>query len=130
MEKKPLNRCTNLELLVVHIWFCLKPLKTQHDNLLQESGVSNFWDNGTQGNYWSDYQGQGTYVIDQNNIDHHPLTQQVNNSSIAPTLLFATLPMVIIAIVAVVVALVASFLLYRRHPPKSSYLFLFSLSNF
>ena len=42
-------------------------------NLLQESGVSNFWDNGTQGNYWSDYHGQGVYVIDQNNVDYYPL---------------------------------------------------------
>jgi hypothetical protein len=30
------------------------------------------WDSGFVGNYWSDYQGQGTYVIDENNIDHHP----------------------------------------------------------
>ncbi|MGD0405375.1 MAG: NosD domain-containing protein [Candidatus Bathyarchaeia archaeon] len=36
------------------------------------------WDNGAAGNYWSDYQGQGTYRIDGNNIDHHPLTQQID----------------------------------------------------
>ncbi len=28
-------------------------------NLLQESGVSNFWDNGTVGNYWSNYRWAG-----------------------------------------------------------------------
>jgi parallel beta-helix repeat protein len=76
-------------------------------NLLNESRVSNFWDNGTIGNYWSDYQGQGTYVIDQNNVDYHPLTH--------PTLLSTILPIAIIAAVAVILAVVISLLLYRRH---------------
>ena len=76
-------------------------------NLLLESGVSNFWDNGTIGNYWSDYHGQGTYVIDQNNVDYHPLTH--------PTLLSTILPIAIIAAVAVILAVVISLLLYRRH---------------
>jgi len=44
------------------------------------------WDNGEVGNYWSDYYGNGTYVIDQNNIDHHPFTQQVDISVNTPTL--------------------------------------------
>jgi parallel beta-helix repeat protein len=79
-------------------------------NLLSESGVSNFWNNGTQGNYWSDYHGQGTYVIDQNNVDYHPLTH--------PTPLSAILPIVIIAAVAFVVALVVLLLLYRRHQKR------------
>jgi parallel beta-helix repeat protein len=76
-------------------------------NLLNESRVSNFWDNGTIGNYWSDYHGQGTYVIDQNNVDYHPLTH--------PTLLSTILPIAIIAAVAVILAVVISLLLYRRH---------------
>ena len=83
-------------------------------NLSQESGVSNFWDNGTVGNYWSDYHGQGTYVIDQNNIDHHPLTQQANNSISSPTILFNILPIAVIVIVAVTVAVAGSLLIYRR----------------
>ncbi len=76
-------------------------------NLLQESVVSNFWDNGTVGNYWSDYHGQGAYVIDQNNIDFRPLTLS--------TLLSAILQIVTIATVASVVALVSSLLLYRGY---------------
>jgi parallel beta-helix repeat protein len=36
------------------------------------SGV-NTWDNGNEGNYWSDYNGTGSYVIDENNQDHYPL---------------------------------------------------------
>ena len=35
------------------------------------------WDNGTIGNYWSDYNGNGSYVIDSNNIDYHPLTHEM-----------------------------------------------------
>lgn len=43
---------------------------------------SNAWDNGTQGNYWSDYQGRDVnsdgigdtpYDIDENNVDRFPL---------------------------------------------------------
>jgi parallel beta-helix repeat protein len=51
-----------------------------------------FWDNGMEGNYWSDYQtrhpyavevgtsgiGDTPYVIDENNIDNHPLMQSIN----------------------------------------------------
>jgi parallel beta-helix repeat protein len=35
------------------------------------------WDNGSAsgGNYWSDYNGNGVYVIDQNNIDNYPLNK-------------------------------------------------------
>ena len=43
------------------------------------------WDNGKVGNYWSDYNGSGAYVIDENNVDYHPLMQQVDISTSAPT---------------------------------------------
>jgi len=44
--------------------------------------LTNLWDNGTEGNYWSDYDGKDAddngigdvpYVIDANNRDNHPL---------------------------------------------------------
>jgi parallel beta-helix repeat protein len=55
------------------------------------SPVSNFWDNGREGNYWGDYSikypnatevdssgiGNTPYVIDANNIDHYPLIRPV-----------------------------------------------------
>jgi parallel beta-helix repeat protein len=55
------------------------------------SPVSNFWDNGKYGNYWSDYStkypnateidstgvGNTPYLIDTSNIDHYPLTKIV-----------------------------------------------------
>jgi parallel beta-helix repeat protein len=50
------------------------------------------WDNGLVGNYWSDYEGQGAYVIDGNNVDHYPLTQQVDITTTAPTPKPATTP--------------------------------------
>jgi hypothetical protein len=39
---------------------------------------SNIWDNGKVGNYWSNYNGNGSYVIDSNNIDYYPLTHEIN----------------------------------------------------
>jgi hypothetical protein len=52
-----------------------------------ETGLTDIvsWDNGRVGNYWSDYTGQGEYVIDGNNVDHYPLTQQVDITTTAPT---------------------------------------------
>jgi nitrous oxidase accessory protein len=43
------------------------------------------WDNGTVGNYWSDYNGNGSYAIDKNNVDHYPLTQQIVVNTTSPT---------------------------------------------
>jgi hypothetical protein len=77
------------------------------------------WDNGTVGNYWSDYNGNGTYVIDQNNVDNFPLAQQIDISVKVPTLtplptgISITAPLLLL-IVAIVVGIV-SLLLYRRH---------------
>jgi parallel beta-helix repeat protein len=71
------------------------------------------WDNGIAGNYWSDYQGYGSYVINQNNVDHYPLTQQVNiHSPESPLLLIQTFA---ISIVVIIILVVVILLLYRRH---------------
>lgn len=75
-------------------------------NLLQESGVSNFWDNGTVGNYWSNYRGQGTYLIDQNNVDYHPLTHPTLISTILP---IATIALVVVAVVIIALVVVLMF---------------------
>lgn len=53
------------------------------DNGIQASvsGLRNLWDDGAEGNYWSNHVGAGSYgvgfspyVIDMNNIDYFPLT--------------------------------------------------------
>lgn len=53
-----------------------------------ESTGGNIWDNGVQGNYWSDYNGSGDtpYVINSENRDNHPLTAPFDppTISIAP----------------------------------------------
>ena len=61
------------------------------------------WDNGLVGNYWSDYSGQGAYVIDENNIDRRPLTQPVDIYTTAPELstLLITIGICIFVIIGV-----------------------------
>jgi parallel beta-helix repeat protein len=75
------------------------------------------WDNGKVGNYWSDYNGTGSYVIDENNVDHHPLTQQVDISATAPTPspVQPNKVLILTIVIVVVLALVVSLLLYRMH---------------
>ena len=79
------------------------------------------WDNGIVGNFWGDYNGNGSYVIDEKNVDTYPLTQKVDTNAIAPTPMpFPTsgvvLDLAIIIIAVVILAIVViSVLLYRRH---------------
>jgi nitrous oxidase accessory protein len=42
------------------------------------------WDNCTEGNYWSDYEGSGFYMVDNENVDHYPLIQPVDISAVSP----------------------------------------------
>jgi parallel beta-helix repeat protein len=57
--------------------------------ILTEEGMQsgNMWDNGTTGNYWSDYNGTDSdddhigdtpYIIDENNQDNYPLMEPLN----------------------------------------------------
>lgn len=50
-------------------------------------GAANFWDDGREGNYWSDYNGTDAdgngigdtpYIINENNRDHYPLMKPLN----------------------------------------------------
>ena len=77
----------------------------------------NTWKN----NFWSDYNGSGTYIIDQNNVDHYPLKQSVDINAMAPTTTPTTIinsvsPLTITVIVPVIILIGAiSLLLLRRH---------------
>ena len=93
------------------------------------------WDNGKEGNYWSDYQtrypdaaevgtsgiGDTPYVIDENNTDHHPLMQAADISSIPPPISepsSGSQPIIVAIVVAVVVVILAIvFLVYRMRAP-------------
>jgi parallel beta-helix repeat protein len=68
--------------------------------------IFNSWDNGEIGNYWSDYNGQGYYNIDENNIDHCPFTQAPNKLNVG-----FILP---IAVTILAVSIVLSLLLFSR----------------
>jgi len=78
------------------------------ENVVIEAGLTDvvLWDNGLVGNYWSDYDGQGTYVIDEDNVDYHPLTQQVDISTAAPEPQSETLLLTIAVIAAVSVLVI------------------------
>jgi parallel beta-helix repeat protein len=73
------------------------------------------WDNGKVGNYWSDYQGYGSYVIDQNNVDHYPLSQQASISASNSLLEESWFQELTITIILIAVVALTGILLYRRH---------------
>jgi parallel beta-helix repeat protein len=93
----------------------------QNVNVEQQSGYNTTdainvrgvvsWDNHGIGNYWSDYDGQGTYIIDENNIDHHPLVQPVDISG-TPPIIFIT---VVLSIVVVVFTSLIYYFKKRKH---------------
>jgi hypothetical protein len=57
-----------------------------HNSYLYSSAINNVsWDNGAVGNYWDDYLGNYSYIIDENNIDSHPLFYPVAIDAVAPT---------------------------------------------
>jgi nitrous oxidase accessory protein NosD len=86
----------------------------------------NVWDNGKEGNYWSDYRGvdhnsngigDTPYIIDENNQDNYPLMNQVVISGFPPipTPDFPTTWMLAAtAITAIGVAVIFGVAAYRR----------------
>jgi hypothetical protein len=86
---------------------------SEHEHINGTDTVS--WDNGREGNYWSDYTGTGTYVIDENNTDHHPLTSPVTISATPPpTLDPSHLTLAIVACMGIaVLVLVVALTVYR-----------------
>jgi parallel beta-helix repeat protein len=79
------------------------------------------WDNGKVGNYWSDYHGRDAYAIDENNIDHYPLSQPVDISESVSTISISKLLMMGVITVVAIVIVIIPVLLYRRHR-KTAYL--------
>jgi parallel beta-helix repeat protein len=62
-------------------------------------GAANAWDDGTEGNYWSNYDGNGNspYIINGNNQDNHPLTDMVDITEIPEFPPWIVLPLFLIA---------------------------------
>lgn len=98
-----------------------------HNKVIGNSTTVVSWDNGVVGNFWGDYNGNGSYVIDEKNVDNYPLIQQVDINSIAPTptptstilSLVSDLTILAILIVVTLLAIIVFTLLFRRHRKTS-----------
>ena len=91
----------------------------------------NIWNSALNGNYWSNYNGSDNngdgigdtpYKIDENNIDHYPLSNFFNGASATPTVpaltktqLFLIAALVAIFVVSVGVVAVGLNVHFRRH---------------
>ena len=104
--------------------------KTDYGGLADSYESLNTWDNGVDiGNYWNGYNSNGTYVIDNNNIDHYPLSNPVDiYEKPNPTLtLTPAIPLenrnaphleltdYLLPITIIIGIIIVSVLLYRRH---------------
>jgi parallel beta-helix repeat protein len=103
---------------------------------LRYTPIPNSWDNGTVGNYWSDYLtkypnateidnseiGNTPYLIDANNVDNHPLMKPVEipefHAGTVETEPFPTL--LVIAVIVTIVTVVAVAVIYKRKLSKSN----------
>jgi parallel beta-helix repeat protein len=81
-------------------------------------GGGNVWDNGTVGNYWSDYQSRypdakegnshtwnTPFVINENNIDHYPLMEFAAIPEFSGTILSVMLALAVVVLTAGVLGL-------------------------
>lgn len=105
------NNNKGTQAFVKDVWFYpdLYKRHTKNDTIeppRQVPGAANYWDDGTEGNYWSDYftrysaaqkaensaEGNTPYYINENNQDNHPLlspheisTLEEPRSTVLPT---------------------------------------------
>jgi nitrous oxidase accessory protein len=113
-----------------------------HNNFMNNKGtvafkdgefvISNFWDNGSEGNYWDDYNGTDSnrdgigdtpYIINGDNVDRYPLMfpYDIENDTVVlpPPEPFPTVP-VAVASVAAIAVVIAGLLVYFKKRKKES----------
>lgn len=107
------NIVNNSRQVIVDHVYEMATVWSEHEFTNGTDAVS--WDSGREGNYWGDYTGTGTYVIDENNTDHYPLRNPVTISTTHhPILDSSYLTLAIVASMGVaVLVLVAVFTVYR-----------------
>jgi nitrous oxidase accessory protein len=97
---------------------------------LRNASNFNFWDNGVEGNFWTDYNGSDAdgdgvgdvpYVVDANNVDRYPLMEPYdieNGKVVVPSpRLFSGY---IVSVIVVVVIVVVCFFVYLRNVKSKS----------
>ena len=123
------------------IWLTIAVNNTfYHNNFVDTGSILinlspnyNFWDDGVEGNYWSDYNGTDSnrdgigdtpYVIDADNIDNYPLMEpyDVENGKVVlpppepfPTIYVATA----IALVAIITISILLYFKKHKHLPSN-----------
>jgi hypothetical protein len=95
--------------------------------IIKSPSHQNIWDNGSEGNYWSDYTGadnngdgigDASYMIDANNIDSYPLMTPYESMQQPNQLLWVYLGIIGLVVFAAIV--VGVMLVTRRTKTKSS----------
>ena len=99
------------------------------DSVTIQPALANSWDDGEQGNYWSDYNGTDAnndgigdtpYLMDANNKDNYPLMAPISNSIVSsdPTLSLEFLTWIVLPL-AIVPALIAILIIKRKKQKQS-----------
>lgn len=95
---------------------------------MNDQSLSNFWDNGKEGNYWADYNGTDSngdgigdtpYIIDANNIDHYPLMNPWSGDQNLPKSDFISLEVLTVVIVLFSTAVGIVIVLYFKRRSKA-----------
>jgi hypothetical protein len=89
----------------------------------QGTAFFNFWDNGKEGNYWSDYNGTDAngdgigdvpYIINANNTDNYPFYTRAPSPTPAPDGYAANFPIMLSAAVVIVMVVIVGLAVYRK----------------